>query len=858
MKNITTKSLLAALLGLAMVPAMQAQDDGGFDLNSQRSEIQNYWKVPGHVVDHGGLVINPTPHKIERPYTGVFNISGGFKVNDKQKAFSASDLSFLEISPKHGLQIDIDFGPKVASKAGVKDVSGAYALSIGPKKITINAYDERGAFYALQTLRQILESPVVEKEGGLPMMEITDYPALPYRGLVEGFYGTPWSHEVRKGLINFMGQNKMNNYLYGPKDDPYHSSPNWRQPYPPEEAANIADLVKTANENRLDFYWAIHPGKDIRWDKADYDSLVNKFNMMYDLGVRSFALFFDDIEGIGTDSHMQTKLLNDLTRDFVDAKGDVSNLIICPTDYSQLWANPGENGQLAIYGRELNPKAEVFWTGAVVCSDLTPETLEFVDSRIKRPALYWWNFPVTDYCRNIVLQGPVYGLDTSLTSEQVAGIESNPMEHGEASKLALYGVADWSWNPADYNAIDNWERGLTDLVPNARDAYRTFAIHSADTETGYRRDESWETTTFTLDEYTPEKAKALRDEFERVASVPARMENGCDNKLLMNELRPWLVEFGKLGQRGVNTIDLMETYRAGNDSVFWAEYVTNRFTPEQRADWEAHKSGTMKLQPFIDNATTDMLIGFYTRVSGNVPMFFRGTGSYPNLPTTLANLMFDGNPETFWTSARSQGENDWVGVDLGDLRMVDSIYVQQGRNSVDDVDFFDNVVLQASPDRRVWTELTEPLVNTYEISWSGKPVQARYVRLLRLPSKRSNWTSVREFKINPPSASRLGFDITAFNMDNALLGFDANPSSAASLASSPISFGIKTGVKKIILLTDATAKNPVKVAFTRPAGGNISTVRVTTPYITLSVPDGAGYALVSGAGASLYEVIQMD
>ena len=40
------------------------------------------------------------------------------------------------------------------------------------------------------------------------------------------------------------------------------------------------------------------------------------------------------------------------------------------------------------------------------------------------------------------MEGPAYGLDTTLTSEEVAGVLSNPMEHGEASKVALYGVAD--------------------------------------------------------------------------------------------------------------------------------------------------------------------------------------------------------------------------------------------------------------------------------------------------------------------------------------------------------------------------------------------------------------------------------
>lgn len=198
----------------------------------------------------------------------------------------------------------------------------------------------------------------------------------------------------------------MNTYLYGPKDDPFHSCPNWRLPYPEKEAQNIKELVQACKRNRVDFVWAIHPGQDIKWNEEDYQNLVNKFNWMYDLGVRDFAIFFDDISGEGTNPLKQTELLNRLTDDFVKAKGDVSPLTVCPTDYSKLWANPTPQGSLAIYGDSLNPDIKVFWTGDVVCSDLTPETMEWINSRIKRPAYYWWNYPVTDYIRNFILQGP--------------------------------------------------------------------------------------------------------------------------------------------------------------------------------------------------------------------------------------------------------------------------------------------------------------------------------------------------------------------------------------------------------------------------------------------------------------------
>ncbi len=846
--TIITKSLLAIAMMCAVLPGTPAQADD-FDLSSQRSEKREVNPVPGHKIDHHGIVINPTPRRIEHPYNGVLNISGGFKVKDKKKAFG-NDISFINQKPK-GVEVVIDFGDKAADKAKVNKESGAYRLEIGPDKITVTGRDDTGAFYGLQTLRQVLES--VGNGSDLPMMDICDWPALPYRGVVEGFYGTPWSHEVRLSLVDFYGRNKMNNYLYGPKDDPYHSSPYWRQPYPADQAAKIRELAQACKRNHVKFYWAIHPGKDIRWNKEDYDSLLNKFNMMYDLGVRSFAIFFDDIEGEGTNPHKQVELLNNLSEDFVKVKGDVSNLIICPTDYSKLWAKPGEDGPLAVYGRTLNPLAEVFWTGDVVCSDLTPETLEFINTRIKRPALYWWNYPVSDYCRNYILQGPVYGLDTTLTSAETAGIESNPMEHGEASKLALYGVADYSWNPAAYNPIDNWERGLQMLVPKAAEAYRTFAIHSADTETGYRRDESWETVTFPFNNYTPAQYQALRSEFERIIKVPGQMESGCDNQSLLNELRPWLVEFGKLGQRGLRTLDLIKMFEHGNDSAFWCAYVANLMTKEDRKAYEAHKSGTMKLQPFYDNNMDDMLRAFYVKLTGKVPMMLKGVGSYANLSTTLNKLMLDNDTTTFYTSAYSQGDGDWIGVDLGEVRPVDEISIRQGRNDVDDVDYFDHAALEISADGKNWTVLMDDLRKCYVINWTGEPSDARYVRIRRLDSSRTNWASVRTFKVNPPSQKRVGLNISAADTAAALLAFDNNPASCCMLGGD-VTFDRVGGSDTLLVLSD-----PKGASFTvrqyDKNGQEIGTHTASSPYAAVNLLPAATRIAVSG-NIPVYELIQ--
>ena len=288
------KTLFAGIAGVLMCSNLYAQETN-FDLSSQRSEKQDVLPVPGRKIDHQGLVINPTPQKLSFIGNEKLDISQGFILKDKQKKFT-SDLNFVTFN-KNGAKLIVDFGKKAAEKQKVKNVSGAYALNIHKNGISITGYDERGAFYGIQTLRQLLESPITENKQ-LPYLEINDYPDLPNRGVVEGFYGTPWSHEVRMSLIDFYGKFKMNTYLYGPKDDPYHSCPNWRLPYPEKEAKNIKQLIEASKRNRVDFVWAIHPGQDIKWNEEDYKNLVNKFNWMYDLGVRHFAIFFDDISGV--------------------------------------------------------------------------------------------------------------------------------------------------------------------------------------------------------------------------------------------------------------------------------------------------------------------------------------------------------------------------------------------------------------------------------------------------------------------------------------------------------------------------------------------------------------------------------
>ena len=551
--------------------------------------------VPGEKVDHGGIVINPLPHKVTVDNGATCPLGNGFSLNGDKKLFQLAGFLPTAVGGT-SLTLKINTSKSYFTKQNIEPVSGAYRLEIAGNSVNVTGFDKAGVFYGLQTLRQVIEDG---KGTDLPVMTVCDNPTLPLRGVIEGFYGPPWPHEVRLDLIDFMGRNKMNLYVYGPKDDPYHRTPSWREPYPSEEAAKIAELVKACKDNLVEFAWAIHPGGDIRWDAEDYSNILKKFDAMYALGVRSFAIFFDDIKGDGADAHKQAEWLTTLKKDLFKAHKDIAHLILCPTEYAKARSKPGEDGALAIFGKSLDPAYQIFWTGDQVMSHVTRSTLEYVGSRTRRPALFWWNFPVSDYILPHILQGPAYGFDTDLTSKDLSGLLTNPMEHGEASKLAIYSVADYTWNPSGYNPMDSWERALVELVPEDTEAYRLFAIHNCDAGKRFRRAESWETEVIDPDNYTPEQFNRLYDEFLRMETVPARMEKACP-EMLLKELRPWLVQFGAQASRCRKAMDALRLSKGSDKAAFRQVLESARMNDEEKKAYEEHSTGTVVLQPFYE------------------------------------------------------------------------------------------------------------------------------------------------------------------------------------------------------------------------------------------------------------------
>lgn len=654
----------------------------------------------------------------------------------------------------------------------VPEKSGAYHLHISGDLLVIAGHDARGTNYALRTLEQILE-----KDGTLPEIAINDWPDVEFRGAVEGFYGTPWSHANRLSLIEFFGKHKLNTYIYGPKDDPFHSSPNWRKPYPEAEATKIRELAAASAAHQMDFVWAIHPGKDIKWTDEDFHAVMGKFQSMYDLGVRSFAVFFDDISGEGTKADKQAELLNRLNTEFVKKKPDVTPLVMCPTQYNKAWSG---GDYLETLGNTLDKSIHIMWTGNSVVADMDRPSMEWINQRIKRPAYIWWNFPVTDYVRNHLLMGPVYGNGTDI-KELLGGFVSNPMERSEASKIALFSVADYSWNLAKYHPEASWKAAIREIMPRATEAFETFSRHNSDLGPnghGYRRVESEVFAPIAqkfMENFRQEKpldSPAVRAEFLKISAAPAAIREGSDNPALISEISPWLDAFAELGKAGIAAIDANTALLAGKGEETWnhlAEANTALAamdqidrTENQNPYQSGIKTGSLVLAPMIRELIATTNARFVSIVSGR-PVF-RPTGITSSTDTGSLPLMLDGKDDTFFYDKNIQKGGEWFGVDLGGLQEIQRIRIAQGRNDADH-DMVHTGVLEGSADGEKWDTVAE--VSTARIDITLTP--AKKFRIVRLrvtkpgsAAKPDVWTAIRSFEINPQEAATLRTDIPAF------------------------------------------------------------------------------------------------
>ncbi|MCE5343298.1 MAG: protein O-GlcNAcase [Eubacteriales bacterium] len=278
------------------------------------------------------------------------------------------------------------------------------------------------------------------------------------RGVIEGYYGKPWTFRQRCDLLDFLQAHGMNSYFYAAKYDAYHRE-RWAELYQPEDCRELGRLAEHALLQRIDFWYCIAPGLTLCYsDPGDMDRHMAKTEQVYRLGVRHVGLFLDDIppQLQHTRDTQRYASLAEAHIDFIaryaallkEKLPEPVQLCVCPWQY----CGTGEEAYITALGRSLPPEIKLLWTGPQVCSKTleTEQTERFLKATGHRP-LYWDNYPVNDagMYREMHL-GPLLGRDATLGGYS-DGYLSNGMEYYECTKIVLYTVADYLCDPAHYN-----------------------------------------------------------------------------------------------------------------------------------------------------------------------------------------------------------------------------------------------------------------------------------------------------------------------------------------------------------------------------------------------------------------------
>ncbi|MBI5690573.1 MAG: beta-N-acetylglucosaminidase domain-containing protein [Verrucomicrobia bacterium] len=279
-------------------------------------------------------------------------------------------------------------------------------------------------------------------------------------GVVEGFYGRPWTASQRTELFAWMRAWGLNTYLYAPKDDLKHRHL-WRACYSEHEASELGALIRACRAAGITFVYALAPGLDPDFaSPAGIAALEEKAGQLLRLGCTCFAALFDDIVASPASGLLDTGAavvgpqvafahhLLGLQRH----RDPAAELLFCPTPYCGRMAGPPtESTYLRQLGAALDPVIQVLWTGPEIISErIHPEDVAEVAAVLRRKPLIWDNLFANDYDLRRLYLGPYSGRPAALR-DTVAGVLCNPNCEFAANFVPLRTFAAWATSP-DYEA----------------------------------------------------------------------------------------------------------------------------------------------------------------------------------------------------------------------------------------------------------------------------------------------------------------------------------------------------------------------------------------------------------------------
>lgn len=407
-----------------------------------------------------------------------------------------------------------------------------------------------------------------------------DSQIVPIRGIIEGFYGTPWTNEERITIFKFMENEKLNTYVYAPKDDPYQRS-DWRSPYPLAKLTQMKTLVTGAKLNHIKFVYSISPGMTGTTKKAvgksmsyssssDQQALEKKIDQLRSIGVHIFMLSFDDIDTrlkpadrriYGANyPKAQIELANKILLD-EQAKDPGFKLWLAPTTYYGLVDNP----YWKTIRSTLNGTIKVIWTGKwVLNKTITHTQVQTITRLLGRKPILWDNYPVNDYTyvqnnKPQLMMGPLQGRSPSLTTN-ISGYLSNPMIQPDASKLTLETISAYLQDPKGYQSKIAWEKAINHMPgitnPSLFRIFAEFNSSSILNPLGYSPLKTMIGSYQKAKTRSQKQAaeKTLEKEFLTIEKLPSTLPQTITDKALLCEIQPWLTKIGEEGQGGLDAL----------------------------------------------------------------------------------------------------------------------------------------------------------------------------------------------------------------------------------------------------------------------------------------------------------------
>ena len=220
----------------------------------------------------------------------------------------------------------------------------------------------------------------------------------PELGVIEGYFGRPWSHEDRKQVLTQLRALGYAWYHYAPKADPFLRR-RWREPHPDAARAELADLSAHCRSLGLRFGVGLSPYELYRDFSADAKRrFIEKLRSIDAIGVDDLAILFDDTRGDVPDLAAHEAEIVHTAKACTRA----SRVLMCPTYYAHdrmldIVFGQRPSGYLEDLGRRLDPTVGVYWTGEEICArEYSPGHLASVADALGRKPTLWDNYPVND------------------------------------------------------------------------------------------------------------------------------------------------------------------------------------------------------------------------------------------------------------------------------------------------------------------------------------------------------------------------------------------------------------------------------------------------------------------------------